>query len=63
MSEIRPRRSVLAMPGSDARAIAKAAALAADAILLDPEDGLFSGLHGAAECAQGSETSASRARC
>ena len=40
MSEIRPRRSVLAMPGSNARAIEKAAALPADVILLDLEDGV-----------------------
>ena len=40
MSEIRPRRSVLAMPGSNARAIARAAALPADVILLDLEDGV-----------------------
>ena len=40
MSEIRPRRSVLAMPGSNARAIEKAASLPADVILLDLEDGV-----------------------
>ena len=34
----RPRRSVLYMPGSNARAIAKARALPADAIILDLED-------------------------
>jgi citrate lyase subunit beta / citryl-CoA lyase len=34
----RPRRSVLYMPGSNARAIAKARTLAADAIILDLED-------------------------
>ena len=35
---IRPRRSVLYMPGSNARAIAKAKTLPADGILLDLED-------------------------
>jgi citrate lyase subunit beta / citryl-CoA lyase len=35
---IRPRRSVLYMPGSNARAIEKARALAADAVILDLED-------------------------
>jgi citrate lyase subunit beta / citryl-CoA lyase len=34
----RPRRSVLYMPGSNAKAIAKARGLAADAIILDLED-------------------------
>src|SRR6266852_645700 len=35
---IRPRRSVLYMPGSNARAIAKAQSLAADVVVLDLED-------------------------
>jgi len=35
---IRPRRSVLYMPGSNARAIEKAKTLAADAVILDLED-------------------------
>ncbi|MBV8977636.1 MAG: CoA ester lyase [Alphaproteobacteria bacterium] len=35
---IRPRRSVLYMPGSNARALEKARALAADALILDLED-------------------------
>src|SRR5262252_4877045 len=35
---IRPRRSVLYMPGSNARAIEKARTLAADGIILDLED-------------------------
>ena len=39
MSEIRPRRSVLAMPGSNARALEKAQTLPADVILIDLEDG------------------------
>lgn len=39
MSEIRPRRSVLAMPGSNARALEKSRTLAADVILIDLEDG------------------------
>jgi citrate lyase subunit beta / citryl-CoA lyase len=34
----RPRRSVLYMPGSNAKALAKAAALPADALILDLED-------------------------
>lgn len=38
MTTIRPRRSVLYMPGSNARAIEKARALAADALILDLED-------------------------
>jgi len=36
--EIRPRRSVLYMPGSNARALEKAKTLAADALILDLED-------------------------
>ena len=35
---IRPRRSALYMPGSNARAIEKARTLAADAVILDLED-------------------------
>jgi citrate lyase subunit beta/citryl-CoA lyase len=35
---VRPRRSVLYMPGSNARALAKARALPADALILDLED-------------------------
>ena len=38
MSAIRPRRSVLYMPGSNARAIEKAKSLSADALILDLED-------------------------
>jgi citrate lyase subunit beta/citryl-CoA lyase len=38
MSDIRPRRSVLYMPGSNARALEKARTLAADALILDLED-------------------------
>ena len=34
----RPRRSVLYMPGSNAKALAKASALPADALILDLED-------------------------
>jgi citrate lyase subunit beta/citryl-CoA lyase len=37
-STIRPRRSVLYMPGSNARALEKARTLAADALILDLED-------------------------
>jgi citrate lyase subunit beta / citryl-CoA lyase len=36
--QIRPRRSVLYMPGSNARALEKAKAIAADAVILDLED-------------------------
>ncbi|SFJ16505.1 HpcH/HpaI aldolase/citrate lyase family protein [Methylobacterium brachiatum] len=43
MSEIRPRRSVLAMPGSNARALEKARTLPADVILIDLEDGVAPG--------------------
>jgi citrate lyase subunit beta/citryl-CoA lyase len=35
---VRPRRSVLYMPGSNARAIEKARSLPADAVILDLED-------------------------
>lgn len=38
MTEIRPRRSVLAMPGSNARALEKARSLAADVVMIDLED-------------------------
>ena len=38
MTVIRPRRSVLYMPGSNARAMEKARALPADAVILDLED-------------------------
>ena len=38
MPSIRPRRSVLYMPGSNARAIEKARTLPADAVILDLED-------------------------
>lgn len=38
MTEIRPRRSVLYMPGSNARALEKAREIAADALILDLED-------------------------
>jgi citrate lyase subunit beta / citryl-CoA lyase len=38
MSEFRPRRSVLYLPGSNARALDKARTLPADAIILDLED-------------------------
>ncbi|HRD77344.1 MAG TPA: CoA ester lyase, partial [Hyphomicrobiaceae bacterium] len=38
MPEIRPRRSMLYMPGSNARAIEKARSIDADAIILDLED-------------------------
>ena len=35
---VRPRRSVLYMPGSNARALEKARSLPADALILDLED-------------------------
>jgi len=38
MTNIRPRRSVLYMPGSNARALEKAREIAADALILDLED-------------------------
>jgi HpcH/HpaI aldolase/citrate lyase family len=38
VSEIRPRRSVLYMPGSNARALEKARSLPADALIFDLED-------------------------
>lgn len=38
MSDTRPRRSVLYMPGSNARALEKARTIAADALILDLED-------------------------
>ena len=38
MTSIRPRRSVLYMPGSNARALAKARTIPADAVILDLED-------------------------
>jgi hypothetical protein len=38
MTVIRPRRSVLYMPGSNARALEKAKTLPADALILDLED-------------------------
>jgi citrate lyase subunit beta / citryl-CoA lyase len=38
MNQIRPRRSVLYMPGSNARALEKARTLPADALILDLED-------------------------
>src|ERR1700709_1507235 len=38
MTTIRPRRSVLYMPGSNARALGKARTLPADALILDLED-------------------------
>src|SRR5579872_3086436 len=38
MQPIRPRRSVLYMPGSNARALEKARSLPADALILDLED-------------------------
>jgi citrate lyase subunit beta/citryl-CoA lyase len=38
MSQVRPRRSVLYMPGSNARALEKARTLPADALILDLED-------------------------
>ena len=36
--QVRPRRSVLYMPGSNARALEKAKSIAADALILDLED-------------------------
>ena len=44
----RPRRSVLYMPGSNARALAKATTLAADALIFDLEDAVAPGAKEAA---------------
>src|SRR3712207_166024 len=38
MTDIRPRRSVLYMPGSNARALEKARTLPADGVIIDLED-------------------------
>lgn len=43
MTDIRPRRSVLYMPGSNARALEKAREIAADALILDLEDAVAPG--------------------
>jgi citrate lyase subunit beta / citryl-CoA lyase len=43
MSTIRPRRSALYMPGSNARALEKARTLAADVLILDLEDAVAPG--------------------
>src|SRR5215475_9854438 len=43
MTTIRPRRSVLYMPGSNARALEKAKTLPADALILDLEDAVAPG--------------------
>ncbi len=45
---VRPRRSVLYMPGSNARALAKAKTLAADSLILDLEDAVAPAAKGAA---------------
>ena len=45
---VRPRRSVLYMPGSKARALEKARGLAADVLILDLEDAVTPGEKGAA---------------
>ncbi|MDP2325790.1 MAG: CoA ester lyase [Gammaproteobacteria bacterium] len=55
----RPRRSVLYVPGSNARAIAKAAALPVDAVILDLEDSV---LPAAKPAARAAVLSAVRAR-
>jgi citrate lyase subunit beta/citryl-CoA lyase len=48
MTPIRPRRSALYMPGSNARALEKAKALPADALILDLEDAVAPDLKAAA---------------
>ncbi len=48
MNDIRPRRSVLYMPGSNARALEKARSLPADALILDLEDAVAPGAKDAA---------------
>ncbi len=40
-TEIRPRRSMLYMPGANARALDKARGLAADALIFDLEDAVL----------------------
>lgn len=47
-SAVRPRRSVLYMPGSKARALEKARTLAADGLIFDLEDGVAPGQKAAA---------------
>jgi citrate lyase subunit beta/citryl-CoA lyase len=46
--QVRPRRSVLYMPGSNARALEKAKSIAADAMILDLEDAVAPGAKEAA---------------
>src|SRR5262245_49542710 len=46
--QIRPRRSVLYMPGSNARALEKAQSLPADGLILDLEDAVAPDAKGAA---------------
>ena len=46
--DLRPRRSVLYMPGANERALAKAASLPADAVILDLEDAVAPDAKGAA---------------
>ena len=45
-ARVRPRRSVLYMPGSNARALAKAKSLPADALIFDLEDAVAPGRQG-----------------
>ena len=40
MTEIRPRRSVLAMPGANQRLLVKARTLPTDVVMIDLEDGV-----------------------
>ena len=40
MTDIRPRRSVLAMPGSNPRVLEKARGLPTDVVMIDLEDGV-----------------------
>jgi citrate lyase subunit beta/citryl-CoA lyase len=48
--QIRPRRSVLYMPGSNARALEKAKSIAADALILDLEDAVAPAAKEIARC-------------
>lgn len=51
MTEIRPRRSVLSMPGSNPRALEKARGLPADALMIDLEDAVAPALKAEARAA------------
>ena len=50
MNLVRPRRSVLYVPGANARAVDKARTLAADGLILDLEDAVGAGREGGGAC-------------